>query len=127
MISSAPRRRLLAALTTVVAGASLLVGTASPAGAITDPDRGICSDGTGSIPPGAWLRNANDVGQAILYLTKTGYSGSQDHFYIEGDFTRPSGAHWYTGYGYDHDNNIKMYGAVLDSWIAKASGGGCSQ
>ncbi|MEO6703862.1 MAG: hypothetical protein ABI140_21110 [Jatrophihabitantaceae bacterium] len=120
-------RRFGAVVATATLGAGLLVAAAGPAGAITDPDRGICSDGTGSIPPGAWLRDANNVGTPILYLTKTGYNGSQDHFYIEGDFTRGTGAHWYTGYGYDHDNNIKLYGAVLDSWIAKASGGGCSQ
>ncbi len=120
------RRLLCAAAVSLLAGAGLVAGPASPAYAITDPDRGICTDGTGSIPPGAWLRDADDPSQAILYLTKTGYNGSQDHFYIEGDFTRSNGAHWYTGYGYDHDNGIKMYGAVLDNWIAKA-GGGCTQ
>ncbi len=126
MRMSGSRRMLGAVAITLVTSASLLAGAASPAYAITDPDRGICTDGTGSVPPGAWLRDANDISQSILYLTKTGYSGSQDHFYIEGDFTRSNGAHWYTGYGYDHDNGLKRYGAVLDNWIAKA-GGGCTQ
>jgi hypothetical protein len=119
-------RRLLGVAATLILSSGLLAATGGTAYAITDPDRGICTDGTNSVPPGAWLRNASDVSQAILYLTKTGYAGSQDHFYIEGDFTRSNGAHWYTGYGYDHDNGIKMYGAVLDNWIAKA-GGGCTQ
>ena len=99
----------------------MLAGTGQ-AGAATNPDRGICDDGTGSIPPGAWLRNSGDVSQVVLYLTKTGYNGSLDHFYIEGEFYRGN-AHWYTGYGYDHDNGITDYGAMLDSWVAKSTGG----
>ncbi|HTZ43405.1 MAG TPA: hypothetical protein VMB79_06045 [Jatrophihabitans sp.] len=115
-------RRLAAAALALTAGATLVLGTASPAGAVTNPDRGACDDGTGSIPPGAWVRDPNNLGSEVLYLTHYGYNGSQDHFYIEGEFYHDN-AHWYTGYGYDVDNGLKRYGAVLDSWIAKSTGG----
>jgi 1-acyl-sn-glycerol-3-phosphate acyltransferase len=62
------------------------------------------------------------AGTEVLYLTHYGWNGSQDHFYIEGEFYH-NNAHWYTGYGYDVDNGLKRYGAVLDSWIAKSTGG----
>jgi hypothetical protein len=119
------RGRFAAASLALTTSASLLLagtGSAGAAGAATNPDRGICDDGTGSIPPGAWLRNSGDVSQVVLYLTKTGYNGSLDHLYIEGEFYRGN-AHWYTGYGYDHDNGITDYGAMLDSWVAKSTGG----
>ena len=117
-------RRLLAAAATVLAGAGLMMATSAPAGAVTDPDRGICQDGTNSNPPGMWLRNPDNIGDNLLFLTKTGYAGSQDHFYITGEFTKSNGAHWWVGYGYDVDNNIKRYGAAFDQWVAR-SGGGC--
>ncbi|HEU5269085.1 MAG TPA: hypothetical protein VFU36_04110 [Jatrophihabitans sp.] len=120
-LTSAGRRTAAAALA-LVASAGLAVGTASPAGAVTNPDRGACDDGTGSIPPGAWVRDPNNLGTEVLYLTHYGWNGSQDHFYIEGEFYH-NNAHWYVGYGYDVDNGLKRYGAVLDSWIAKSTGG----
>jgi hypothetical protein len=55
---------------------------------------------------------------------KTGYAGSQDHFFITGEFTGSNGAHWWVGCGYDVDNGIKTYGAAFDQWVAR-SGGGC--
>lgn len=118
------RTRLAASAMAIASTTALLFGTSAPAGAVTDPDRGICQDGTNANPPGAWLRDANNVAVSLLYLTKTGYAGSQDHFYIEGQFTRADGAHWWTGFGYDVDNGIKTYGAVYDQWVAR-SGGGC--
>ena len=115
-------QRLAVATLALSAVGGLAVGAAGPASAATNPDRGICSDGSGSIPPGAWERDPSNLGVEVLYLTKTGYSGSQDHFYIEGEFYHGN-AHWYTGYGYDVDNGLKRYGAMLDSWIAKSTGG----
>ena len=115
-------RRVTAAALALIASVGLAVGTAAPANAVTNPDRGACDDGTGSIPPGAWVRDPNNLGTEVLYLTHYGYNGSQDHFYIEGEFYNGN-AHWYTGYGYDVDNGLKRYGAVLDSWIAKSTGG----
>lgn len=106
----------------VAASLGLTLAGATSAQAATDPDRGICGDGT-TVPNSLVLRVTDGSDHPVpdgLILT----SGTQDHFYIEGEFTKSNGAHWYTGYGYDVDNGIKEFGAVLDSWIAR-SGGGC--
>ncbi|MEO6703860.1 MAG: hypothetical protein ABI140_21100 [Jatrophihabitantaceae bacterium] len=116
------RTRFAALALALAASTSLLIAGTGTAVAAANPDRGICDDGSGSIPPGAWERDPNNLGTEVLYLTKSGYAGSLDHFYIEGEFYHGN-AHWYVGYGYDHDNNLTRYGAVLDNWIAKSTGG----
>ncbi|HEX4728438.1 MAG TPA: hypothetical protein VH298_11620 [Jatrophihabitans sp.] len=116
-------RRIAATLLALTVAGGLAVATADSASAVTNPDRAACDDHSAAVPPGLWVRDPNNLATEVLYLTHYGYAGSQDHFYIEGEFYHGT-AHWYVGYGYDVDNGLKRYGAVLDNWIA-ASTGGC--